>query len=62
VHSDSLNRALFSPLRNKPQRDFYFRFIFIRRRHLEIDFHKSGGLVPAIIQDERSGDVLMLAS
>ena len=27
---------------------------------MEIDFHKSGGLVPAIIQDERSGDVLML--
>jgi phosphoribosyl-AMP cyclohydrolase len=27
---------------------------------VEIDFHKSGGLVPAIIQDERSGEVLML--
>jgi phosphoribosyl-AMP cyclohydrolase len=27
---------------------------------VEIDFGKSGGLVPAIIQDERSGDVLML--
>jgi phosphoribosyl-AMP cyclohydrolase len=27
---------------------------------VEIDFEKSGGLVPAIIQDERSGDVLML--
>ena len=27
---------------------------------MEIDFQKSGGLVPAIIQDERSGDVLML--
>ena len=25
-----------------------------------IDFEKSNGLVPAIIQDERSGDVLML--
>jgi len=25
-----------------------------------IDFQKEGGLVPAIIQDERSGDVLML--
>jgi phosphoribosyl-AMP cyclohydrolase len=25
-----------------------------------IDFQKSGGLVPAIIQDERTGDVLML--
>jgi phosphoribosyl-AMP cyclohydrolase len=27
---------------------------------VEIDFAKSGGLVPAIIQDEKSGDVLML--
>ena len=27
---------------------------------MKIDFQKSGGLVPAIIQDERSGDVLML--
>ncbi len=27
---------------------------------MEIDFHKSAGLVPAIIQDERTGDVLML--
>jgi phosphoribosyl-AMP cyclohydrolase len=27
---------------------------------VEIDFNKSGGLVPAIIQDEASGDVLML--
>ena len=27
---------------------------------MEIDFQKSGGLVPAIIQDEGTGDVLML--
>jgi phosphoribosyl-AMP cyclohydrolase len=27
---------------------------------VEIDFRKGSGLVPAIIQDERSGDVLML--
>ena len=27
---------------------------------LNIDFEKAGGLVPAIIQDHRSGDVLML--
>ena len=27
---------------------------------MKIDFQKRGGLVPAIIQDERSGDVLML--
>ena len=27
---------------------------------MELDFEKAGGLVPAIIQDQRSGDVLML--
>jgi len=27
---------------------------------VEIDFQKGGGLLPAIIQDERTGDVLML--
>jgi phosphoribosyl-AMP cyclohydrolase len=27
---------------------------------VEIDFQKDGGLVPAIIQDERNGEVLML--
>jgi phosphoribosyl-AMP cyclohydrolase len=27
---------------------------------VELDFQKGSGLVPAIIQDERSGDVLML--
>jgi len=27
---------------------------------VEIEFQKNGGLVPAIIQDERTGDVLML--
>jgi len=27
---------------------------------VEIDFGKSGGLVPAIVQDERTGEVLML--
>lgn len=27
---------------------------------IEIDFAKAGGLVPAIVQDERTGEVLML--
>ena len=30
------------------------------RKHVEIAFEKSGGLVPAIIQDGRTGQVLML--
>jgi phosphoribosyl-AMP cyclohydrolase len=36
---------------------------FLGGTHVEsvnIDFDKAGGLVPAIIQDDRSGDVLML--
>jgi phosphoribosyl-AMP cyclohydrolase len=28
---------------------------------VELDFHKNGGLVPAIVQDYLSGEVLMLA-
>ncbi len=27
---------------------------------MDIDFQKSGGLVPAIMQDDRTGEVLML--
>ena len=27
---------------------------------IDIDFAKAGGLIPAVIQDERTGDVLML--
>ncbi len=28
---------------------------------VELDFDKSGGLVPAVVQDDRSGEVLMVA-
>ena len=28
---------------------------------LELDFNKTGGLIPAIAQDHETGDVLMLA-
>jgi phosphoribosyl-AMP cyclohydrolase len=31
-----------------------------RSRNVEIAFGKAGGLVPAIVQDDRTGDVLML--
>jgi phosphoribosyl-AMP cyclohydrolase len=60
VHSDSLKKALFSPLARRAQRDFCFQGLFQGDGTVEIDFQKSGGLVPAIIQDERTGDVLML--
>jgi phosphoribosyl-AMP cyclohydrolase len=61
VPSDSLNKALFSPLAQKAPAGFLFAgSLFSGDDTVEIDFHKSGGLVPAIIQDERTGDVLML--
>jgi len=56
VHSDSLNKALFGPLAQQAPAGF----LFSGDKIVEIDFEKSGGLVPAIIQDERNGDVLML--
>jgi phosphoribosyl-AMP cyclohydrolase len=31
-----------------------------RRKRVDIAFEKSGGLVPAIVQDSRTGEVLML--
>jgi phosphoribosyl-AMP cyclohydrolase len=47
--------------RRQAQRVFLFlRQIFCEGANVEIAFDKSGGLVPAIIQDEASGDVLML--
>jgi phosphoribosyl-AMP cyclohydrolase len=61
VHSNSLNKALFSPL--APQAPAGFLFLASCGSGgdtVEIDFQKSGGLAPAIIQDQRTGDVLML--
>jgi phosphoribosyl-AMP cyclohydrolase len=60
VHSVSLKKHSSARWRNKPQRDFCFGDHFSGDDTMEIDFQKSGGLVPAIIQDERTGDVLML--
>jgi phosphoribosyl-AMP cyclohydrolase len=61
VHSDSLNKALFSPLAQQAPAGFLFSgCAFSGGSTVEIDFQKGGGLVPAIIQDERTGDVLML--
>jgi phosphoribosyl-AMP cyclohydrolase len=61
VHSDSLKKHSSARWRNKPQRAFCFQETsFSGEDKVEIDFQKSGGLVPAIIQDEHNGDVLML--
>src|SRR5579862_4269735 len=56
--------------RNKPQRVFCFYAELLDScsfssggnsvSGVNIDFDKAGGLVPAIVQDDRSGDVLML--
>jgi len=56
VHSDSLNKARFGPLAQQAPAGF----LFLGDKMVEIDFQKSGGLVPAIIQDGSNGDVLML--
>jgi phosphoribosyl-AMP cyclohydrolase len=61
VHSDSLSKALFSPLARQAPAGFLFSGSFFSGDDtVEIDFQKGGGLVPTIIQDERTGDVLML--
>jgi phosphoribosyl-AMP cyclohydrolase len=65
VHSDSLNKALIGPLAQESPAGFLFlgrefsRF-FGGRTLVELVLGKAGGLVPAIIQDDRTGDVLML--
>jgi phosphoribosyl-AMP cyclohydrolase len=38
----------------------FFVFVFRREGNMTIDFAKMGGLVPAIVQDENTREVLML--
>jgi phosphoribosyl-AMP cyclohydrolase len=63
VHRVSQHKALIGPLAQKAPAGFLFSAAEFGGRQVEslnIDFEKAGGLVPAIIQDHRSGDVLML--
>jgi phosphoribosyl-AMP cyclohydrolase len=62
VHSNSLDKALIGPLAQESPAGFLFlrRSFGRRRRNVEIAFVKAGGLVPTIVQNERTGDVLML--
>jgi len=61
VHSDSLKKSTLQPAGATSPAGFLFSVSFYSGDDtVEIDFQKSGGLVPAIIQDERTGDVLML--
>jgi phosphoribosyl-AMP cyclohydrolase len=64
VHSDSLDKALFSPpAQSLAGFSFLGRFSREKTRRkfrVEIAFAKAGGLVPAIVQDHRTGEVLMV--
>jgi phosphoribosyl-AMP cyclohydrolase len=59
VHRNSIDKALFSPLAQQSPAGF----LFLRQEfggNVELAFGKMGGLIPAVIQDYRTGDVLML--
>jgi phosphoribosyl-AMP cyclohydrolase len=61
VHSHSLDKALISPLAQQAPAGFlFFATDFEEDHQVDIAFEKGGGLVPAIIQDHQTGDVLML--
>jgi phosphoribosyl-AMP cyclohydrolase len=60
VHSDSLKKSTLQPAGAISSSGIFVFGVFSGDNTVEIDFRKSGGLVPAIIQDERTGDVLML--
>jgi phosphoribosyl-AMP cyclohydrolase len=63
VHRDSIEKALFSPLAQHSPAGFLFLADGLRgigEGDVEIAFEKAGGLLPAIIQDHCSGEVLML--
>jgi len=60
VDSKPLNQDTLSPLAAESPAGFLFLCGLKQGANVQIDFDKSGGLVPAIIQDEASGDVLML--
>jgi len=60
VDSKPLKQDTLSPLAAESPAGFLFLCGLKQGANVQIDFDKSGGLVPAIIQDEASGEVLML--
>jgi phosphoribosyl-AMP cyclohydrolase len=60
AHNNLLAQALISPLAQKSPAGFLFLRRVEKGGAVKIAFEKNNGLVPAIIQDERSGEVLML--
>jgi phosphoribosyl-AMP cyclohydrolase len=61
VHSESLKQSTHQPAgATKTSGFFVFMPVFEEDTQVEIAFAKAGGLVPAIVQDALSGDVLML--
>jgi len=61
VDSKSLNQTALQPAGTaKPSGFFVFASLSEKEHKVEIDFGKSDGLVPAVIQDDATGEVLML--
>jgi len=61
VVSNPLKQNTLQPAGSaKPAGFLFLERSFEEEHKVNIDFGKSGGLVPAIIQDEESGEVLML--
>jgi phosphoribosyl-AMP cyclohydrolase len=60
VHSDSLEKALISPLAQNASGFFVFTALKLGGEAVDVAFAKTGGLIPAIVQDDRTGEVLML--
>jgi phosphoribosyl-AMP cyclohydrolase len=60
VHSEPKQSTLQPAGAESPSGIFILGVASREEENVQIDFQKSGGLVPAIIQDVRTGDVLML--
>jgi len=61
VHRVSLHKALIGPLaQNAPAGFLFLGDSLFGGEYVELAFEKTNGLVPAIVQDDRTGDVLML--
>jgi len=61
VRRVSLDKALIGPLaQNAPAGFLFLVDSLFGGEHVELAFERANGLVPAIVQDDRTGDVLML--
>jgi len=61
VHRVSQHKALIGPLAQEAPAGFlFFAASFWEEMIVQLAFEKTGGLLPAIVQDHRTGGVLML--